>query len=922
MISPNLRTGRRWLVSGVVAAALASGLVVGAGSPAPADQDVVVSPTPEAKHPRVLDGRIYSIADRGSKVLVGGTFTKIRNGKAGSPDVLQARLFRFDSGTGLIDTSFDPVINGAVEAVTYTADGQSILIAGAFTSVNGQPVSRIAKLRLDGTLDTRFKATAGAPVKDFALLGDRLILGGEFGRINGKQVRGLAAIDPGTGALDPTFELPIAESRDQYAPYVQELDVSDDGRWLVIGGNFKKVGAATRHQVAVIDLAGASPRVSPWSTDRYEGVCAPVYSDTYIRGLDIAPDSSYFVVNTTGAFRGNDTLCDTAARWELPPSATGGGLQPTWVDHTGGDTLWAVGITESAVYIGGHQRWANNPHPSPGGDNDGPGAVSRPGIAALDPASGVPLSWNPGRDRGRGVEALYATDDYLMVGSDTAYFAGRLRQRLAMLPLQGGTANPTPQDVRLPVSFFYTASGDSLNRMAFDGQTFGSVTTVSGPGRDGVSWSGNRDGFAQHGRLHYFGPSQAFYSRSFNGSTVGTSVTNLSTSVGYVDTNDNLTPYDQPYGVAETRSAAFKDGRVVYTRANDSRLFHRGHSLESGILEGYEWVASSKDWSGARALEFVGDFLYAAWSDNRLYRFHAPDGLPRWGSRTLVNSGSSSGIPWSSMTSLVATGISGDAVPPAPPTAPSCSGSTPWNVSYFPNRTLAGSPAVVGCDAAISKSWGSGSPSSEIASDDFSARWTRDLTLTEASRIKVTAGSDDGIRVYVAGERLINSWAEGSSTGLSGTSPTLEPGNHRVVVEYFERGGNASVDVGLQVVPVTPEPSPDLQAPNATIATPAAHATVPSGSVGITGTATDNVGVTQVRVAIRDRDAKRWLQTDGSWSTKYAYRLATLSAPGATSTGWSITLRLPEGKLAVDARARDSAGNIDGSAAWRPFVVS
>ena len=225
------------------------------------------------------------------------------------------------------------------------------------------------------------------------------------------------------------------------APYVQELDVSADGRWLVIGGNFQRVGSAERHQVAVINLSGTSPWVASWSTGRYRGDCAKSYDDTYIRGIDISPDGSFFVVNTTGAYVAYDRMCDSSARWELPPGR-GRGAQPTWVTHTGGDTYWAVEITESAVYVGGHMRWVNNPRPSPGGDNDGPGAVARPGIAALDPYSGVPLSWNPGRDRGRGVEAMHATDDYLMVGSDTAYFAGELRQRLAMLPVTGGTAQP------------------------------------------------------------------------------------------------------------------------------------------------------------------------------------------------------------------------------------------------------------------------------------------------------------------------------------------------------------------------------------------------------------------------------------------------------------------------------------------------
>ncbi len=196
------RAVRVGLLRPVAALVLALGLVAAVDEPAPADQDVVVSPTPEAKHPRIPDGRVYSIANDGPKVLVGGTFTTVRNGAPGSVNLVQPRLFRFDSDTGLIDESFTPDVNGDVEAVTYTGNGESILIAGDFTTVNGKPAERIAKLHLDGSLDTSFHASAARRVKDFALVGGRLIVGGEFGKINGKAVRGLAAIKPGTGALD------------------------------------------------------------------------------------------------------------------------------------------------------------------------------------------------------------------------------------------------------------------------------------------------------------------------------------------------------------------------------------------------------------------------------------------------------------------------------------------------------------------------------------------------------------------------------------------------------------------------------------------------------------------------------------------------------------------------------------------------
>jgi hypothetical protein len=646
---------RAGLLRPVVALVLSLGLVAAGHGPAPADQDVVVSPTPETKHPRIMDGRVYDIASSGPKVLVAGTFTEIRNNAADqSLDIWQPRLFRFDSGTGKVDESFRPRINGDVEAVTYGPGGDSILIAGDFTRVNGRRAERIAKLRLNGTLDTSFRASASRRVKDFALVGGRLILGGEFGVVNGRRIRGLAAIRPGTGALDSSFKLQVAGSRDPFPPYVQELDVSENGRWLVIGGNFQRVGSAERHQVAVIYLAGTSPRVASWSTGRYRSDCAESYDDTYIRGIDISPDASYFVVNTTGAYIGYNRMCDSSARWEMPPG-TGLGMQPTWVDHSGGDTFWAVEVTESAVYVGGHMRWVNNPRPSPKGNEDGPGAIARSGIAALDPYSGVPLSWNPGRDRGRGVEAFNATDDYLMVGSDTNFFSGELRQRLAMLPVAGGTANPAPHAVNLPVRLFY-ATGDALLARNFDGQSFGPATTVSSPAVGGIDWSGTRDGFVQRGTLSYFGEAQAFYRRPFTAGTIG-APTNLSTTVGYVDSSDDLTPYDQPYGVAETRAAAFGGGRVLYTVSTDaSKLYYRGYSLQSGILGGFESVASGRDWDGARGLELIGNWLYAAWRDNKLYRFRAPDGLPRWDTRAVVDDGDISGIAWSSVNGIWATG--------------------------------------------------------------------------------------------------------------------------------------------------------------------------------------------------------------------------------------------------------------------------
>jgi hypothetical protein len=153
--------------------------------------------------------------------------------------------------------------------------------------------------------------------------------------------------------------------------------------------------------------------------------------DTYLRQVKFSPDGRYFVVAATGRASSPTKLCDSAARFET----TGTGRHdPTWVQRTGGDSLYAVAVTGAAVYVGGHQRYLDNPNGSDA-KGPGPGAVSRVGIGAVSPTTGKALAWNPTRTRGVGVRAFLVTPGGLIVGSDTDQLGHEYHGRIGMFPL-------------------------------------------------------------------------------------------------------------------------------------------------------------------------------------------------------------------------------------------------------------------------------------------------------------------------------------------------------------------------------------------------------------------------------------------------------------------------------------------------------
>jgi hypothetical protein len=390
----------------------------------PVDEVAQLVPTSRFPQPRV-----DALARRGNTIYVGGAFNQLVD----SNGVHRARyLAAIDATTGQV-TPFRVRLDGPVLALAVRRG--ALYIGGTFKSVRGHARHALAKVDArTGKVDRRFDAKlASGDVKDLDFARGRLIAGGSFPGY-------LRSLSRTTGRPTKYLSLRIRGKVHPAATptTVFRFDVSPSERRLVAVGNFARVQRQGRERAFMVNLRARRTSLSRWYYPPLTQDCGGRVPARRLAlsDVDFAPDGTYFVVGATGGAVPRNrpdligtAICDAAARFEtrvLHPT------KPTWINYTGGDTIWSVLTTGAAVYVQGHFRWLDNPL---GRDSAGPGAVSRRGIGAIDPQTGAALEWNPDKPARRGGRALLADSRGLWIGSDSEMLAREPHLGLGLLPL-------------------------------------------------------------------------------------------------------------------------------------------------------------------------------------------------------------------------------------------------------------------------------------------------------------------------------------------------------------------------------------------------------------------------------------------------------------------------------------------------------
>lgn len=179
---------------------------------------------------------VMALQPNGS-ILIGGNFTSVDGIGAG-------RIARLNVN-GSVDTSFNPGlgVNGAVQAIALHRTGTNtgrVVIGGSFTTFDGtNAANRLAQLNANGSLDTNFTIGAGVnnTIRSIAIYGGtstnagKIVIAGDFSTVSGATRNRLARLS-GNGTLETTFN-----AAGGFNGTINAVAIQNDGS-VVVGGVF------------------------------------------------------------------------------------------------------------------------------------------------------------------------------------------------------------------------------------------------------------------------------------------------------------------------------------------------------------------------------------------------------------------------------------------------------------------------------------------------------------------------------------------------------------------------------------------------------------------------------------------------------------------------------------------------------------
>jgi uncharacterized delta-60 repeat protein/uncharacterized repeat protein (TIGR01451 family) len=329
-----------------------------------------------------LDGTVWAVAPQSDgKVVIGGDFTTV----GGVPRSRVARL----NADGSLDTSFDPLLgaNSTVRTLLVQADGH-ILAGGSFTQFHTAAHHGLTRLLSSGAVDPSFSPGTGANDTVFSVFyapaESRIYVGGQFTSFNGTRRVAVArlfldgtvdtsfldtAYNQYAGLITPLFNPDLYKHKAVYALGQQDFTIGTGTNAvtyadLAIGGSFDLVGGGGGSRRA-LDFRYNLTLLRGGSTPGPGNITFAYPNGS---GLNNANKDQLFLDMTL--IRTNGTLGTIAARFSPDPLPVGPGAAIYGQDYTYNPVTFGLpwygttwGPRQSSRMLSDGIWWRNFPDP-------------------------------------------------------------------------------------------------------------------------------------------------------------------------------------------------------------------------------------------------------------------------------------------------------------------------------------------------------------------------------------------------------------------------------------------------------------------------------------------------------------------------------------------------------------------------------
>jgi len=389
-----------------------------------------------------IDGSVSCIATDGSAVYAGGHFHYVN----GFPGVERDNIAAFDAQTG-IATPWNP---GAYEGITALLLHDGVLYVGGYGNL---PL--VALDPQTGSWLPWNPQIEGGGVGALAIRGTSLYIGGTFTKVRNLDRTGVAEVNIATAIPTSWNPYLVGSEYPFYRPIVSWITVGADA--LYLSGDFRSINGASYSSVGAVDFATGLGTTWRPSRPRFDGVVKVIQE----------MGEQVFVGGAFSSIGGED--CGYIA--EINPN-TGAAIPGAFTTNSRVETM---ALANETLYVGGSFTKAGgldrnrmaafdlrtrtltgwNPSASSysfsyvrliagndviyaSGDFSTVMGQPRNGLAALNPESGEPTSWNP-RPNGS-ARVLGVHDSIVYVDGSFTEIGGKMRSGLVALDSEIGAA--------------------------------------------------------------------------------------------------------------------------------------------------------------------------------------------------------------------------------------------------------------------------------------------------------------------------------------------------------------------------------------------------------------------------------------------------------------------------------------------------